>query len=60
MTLLAPLGALLASLLERIRGLLASRVSGRLLGWIRELFFMVRGTFFDDFGAIYDGFGHEL
>ncbi len=60
MTLLAPLGALLASFLERIWALLAVRVPGRLLGWIWELFLMILGAIFDDFGAIFDGFWHEF
>ena len=54
-TLFAPLGTLLASFLERIRGLLALRVSGRLLGWIWELFLMVLGAIFDGFGSYFDG-----
>ena len=52
-TLLAPLGALFASLLEDIWRLRSPRVSGRLLGWILELFLKVLGAIVDGFGRYF-------
>ena len=54
---MSPLGALFASFLEEIRGLRSPRVSGRLLGWILELFLMVLGAILMIWGAIFDGLG---
>ena len=54
---MAPLGLLLASLLEIIWGILATLglppASGEVLRWILELFLM-------DFGPMFDGFGEDL
>ena len=47
---LAPLGALLASFLVRIRALFGRRVPERPQGWFFELLFIVLGALFDAFG----------